>query len=163
METEASNPYKTPEASVDTSQGGKLSGVFERFSAWGVFGLSLITLGIYPLYWLYTRTTQLNIHTREPISSGFVFSTLILYFMGLMGNIADALEWNVEITLALALAGMVGTIMFIVWAFKIRNRIHDLVGANNGDSKWFSAVLTFFLNSLYLQYKINCLIDEESA
>lgn len=44
MDNTAENPYKAPEAEVVSDSGtGSLSDIFPRFSAWGVFGLSIIT------------------------------------------------------------------------------------------------------------------------
>jgi len=161
MNQETANPYQTPEASVETASGGKLSSVFDRFSAWGVFGLLLITLGIYGLYWLYNRTQRLNQHVENPISSTFITTTLVLYVIGILTNFAPLLGIAPEISLALGLAGLVGTIMWFVWLYKLRNRIHDYLSASKEKGNWFGPILTFFFNVIYLQYKINQSIDSE--
>ena len=77
MDESASNPYKAPEAAVSEAAGEKLSDVYDRFTAWAVFGLGVITLGIYYIYWMYTRTRRLNPHIEEPISDAFIYTTLV--------------------------------------------------------------------------------------
>jgi hypothetical protein len=161
MENEQNNPYKTPEAAVGVERGGQLSDVFDRFSAWGVLGLSFITLGIYGIYWMYSRTQRINPHTSEPIGSAFVTTTVALYVLGAMGNLAEVLDMSDTVIVVLSLASLISGIMGVIWIFKIRNRIHDYIGAVKGEKTWFGPVLTFFFSVIYVQYKINCVIDEE--
>ncbi|TVZ39551.1 uncharacterized protein DUF4234 [Alteromonadaceae bacterium 2753L.S.0a.02] len=159
MENDSANPYKAPESEVASSAGGRLSEVFERFSAWGVFGLSLITLGLYAVYWLYTRTQQLNQKVEKPINSVYVTITLILYVMSFASNfvaIADPAIGSV-----LTIAGLPSGIMMIVWVFMVRGRIHDYLNLEPGNPNRFGPLLTFFFSVLYLQYKINKTIDQE--
>lgn len=159
MESQAENPYKAPEAEVETASQGHLSEVFERFTAWGVFGLSIITLGIYPLYWLYTRTQQLNSRIDNPISSAYMITTIVIWIISMLSNGVTPI--NPQIGGIMALAGLPAAIMQIVWAFKIRSRIHDYVTAAPGTFAWANSFLTFFLGALYLQYKINKIIDNQ--
>jgi len=56
---------------------------------------------------------------------------------------------------------LVSSIMFIVWAFKFRNRLNR-VTQSAGKPTWCGPILTFFLNVLYLNYKINQNIDQRN-
>ena len=163
MDESASNPYKAPEAAVSEAAGEKLSDVYDRFTAWAVFGLGVITLGIYYIYWMYTRTRRLNPHIEEPISDAFIYTTLVLYFGGLLNYIAPALGLPPAVVGLIGVASMVGGIMSVVWAFKLRNRIHTYLGSSKGsvENNWFNAFWVFFLNAWYLQYKMNKIIDSE--
>jgi len=159
MENQVENPYKAPEADINTVSEGKLSEVFQRFSAWGVFGLGIITLGIYYIYWMYSRTQQLNERISDPIGSGFITATLILYALSFLSNfvsLADPMIGG-----ALGLTGLPAWIMMIIWAFKMRAGIHSYKGIAPGEPNSLGPVLTFFFSSLYLQYKINYIIDRE--
>ena len=56
MNEVAKNPYESPSAElIDKGSLGSIN-QFKRFTAWGVFGLSMITLGIYPVYWLMRKS-----------------------------------------------------------------------------------------------------------
>jgi hypothetical protein len=47
----------------------------------------------------------------------------------------------------------------LIWAFSFRNRLNILSGEARGSDYWAGPVLTFFLQTLYLSYKVNQLID----
>lgn len=162
LDNETENPYKAPEAEVvnRTDQGG-LSHVFERFSTWGVIGLAIVTLGLYSIYWLYSRTGQLNKHANNPIGAAFINITIGLCVIGFVNNLSYVLNFNATVAAILALSSVIGTILTIVWVFKIRNRINLLLNSAKGDASRLGPVFTFFLNIYYLQYKINSIIDRE--
>lgn len=159
MEVKADNPYKAPEAQVEAPATGDLNQVFDRFSAWGVFGLSIITFGIYTIYWLYTRTQRVNDRTESDISWAFVNATIVIYAISFLSSFGELI--SPEVAMVLSLASLVAWIMMIVWAFKIRAAIHEYVNATKGNYDWANAFLTFFFSSLYLQYKINKIIDNQ--
>lgn len=165
MENETQNPYKTPEASLDTAQGKNLSEIYTRFSAWAVLGLSIITLGIYSVFWLYGRSKAINAVSDEPIGAAFVNTTIVLFVLSSLNTITGFFDIippdNVGLVLMSSIISFASSIMIIVWVFKIRDRIHLYSGREKGDSAWAGPILTFFLNILYLQYKINQTIDEE--
>ncbi|HEY7774581.1 MAG TPA: DUF4234 domain-containing protein [Marinagarivorans sp.] len=159
MEEKVDNPYKAPEAQVEAPATGELNQVFDRFTAWGVFGLSIITLGIYSVYWLYKRTQRVNDRTNSNISSAFVNATLVVYTISLLSNLGELVA--PELAAVLGLAALAAWVMMIVWAFKIRAAIHEYVNASKGNYDWANAFLTFFFGALYLQYKINKIIDNQ--
>ena len=74
------NPYKTPDSDVSDIKNGEITidNCFPKISAWMVFGLSLISIGIYPVYWLYTRSKKMNLVVERKISE-----TLLYVFVGL--------------------------------------------------------------------------------
>jgi len=161
MESDMTNPYKAPESSVEKLSSGELAGVLPRFSAWGVFGLSIITLGIYGIYWLYTRTQKLNAVLDKPINSVFTTITLVLYSLSLITNFVP--KDDPVVAGVLSLLGLAGGIMMIVWVFMIRRRIHEYVGIPSGHPQQLGPILTFFFSTIYLQYKINQIIDIEKG
>lgn len=158
MENQAQNPYKAPEAEVESAATDKISEVFERFSAWGVFGLSLITFGIYNMYWHYNRSQRINERMEYQISSLFINATLTLWVLSFIANAGGFLPPMV--TAILGFASLAYLVMYIMWCFKIRAAIHAHVNAEKGTYAWANAFLTIF-GALYLQYKINKIIDNE--
>lgn len=159
MDTTAENPYKAPESAVESPTSGQLSEVFDRFTAWGVFGLSIITLGIYPLVWFYKRSERVNSRTNSSISSAFINSTLALWAISFIASFGEFVV--PEIAIVSGILSLVVWILMIVWAFKMRDAIHVYVGANKKTYAWANAFLTFWLGPLYLQYKINKIIDNQ--
>lgn len=156
------NPYTAPEADLNTATSGNGITVFDRFSAWGVFGLMFITLGIYYVYWAYTRTQRINSVVENKISDAFILTTMGLYIVYFFASFAtpffgDSLGMFFEI--AVGILGLAATILPIVWVFKIRNRINQVTGSEKGDTTWLGPVMTFFFSAIYLQYKINQNLD----
>ncbi len=161
MNDQVDNPYKAPDSDVAQVSNGGLNGIFDRFSAWAVFGLAFITSGVYTMWWAHSRTQKLNPYIDEPIEKSFINTTFILigcYFVG-----AFVTGVNTTIGAVLMFLGFVGYIMLIVWFFKLRNRLNTHLGYVKGDRNWIGPILTFFFNSTYLQYKINAVIDEENV
>ncbi len=155
------NPYAAPQADLEVEHSvGDLS-VFRRFTSWGVFGLSIITFWIYNIYWLYSRTQQLNSICNDPISKSFVNSAVIAYIAVWVTSIVGAIVPSaaVEFSFISGILNLVSVVLVIVWAFKFRNRLNQVTDSA-GKNTWAGPVMTFFFNVLYLNYKINQNIDE---
>lgn len=152
--------YKAPEADlvVDDSNGDITN--FKRFSAWGVFGLSIITIGIYGVYWLYTRTKVLNEFSEKKISPFLINSNIVLYCINMLSGLIP--ESQVELIIAGGILSLVYVVFNLVWVFTMRARLHDVASAR--DRHYFSIgpILTFFFQHIYLQYKINQYIDNQA-
>lgn len=154
MSDSESSIYKAPEASLET--GTDSSGVhnFERFSAWGVFGLSLITLGIYPAYWLYTRSKRVNSFHHNKISMGllntFIAAVIVSFIIGFL---IEAVDLGDAFLMLSGLLQILYFILYLVVLFTFRSRLKEITGAK------VNPVLTFFAAAIYLQYKINKCID----
>ncbi len=158
MSAPPDNPYKTPEAHLVQSTNDKSILWFGRFTAWGVFGLTIITLGIYPYYWMYSRAKIINSLHEDKIPLilpvlliGFV---ILSYASSFFGESAAAVIAGLAITVNyLAL--------YIAVVFKIRNRLQDIINRSSNKQYKLGAILTFFFYAIYLQYKINECIDEQ--
>lgn len=53
------------------------------------------------------------------------------------------------------LADMICGISIIVWGFKARNRMNQILDSAENDSKWFHGLWTFLFSPLYFNFKIN--------
>lgn len=150
MEETTVNPYQAPESNLDRIAPTSKAGNFKRFSAWGVFGLTVITLGIYYIYWLYTRATIANsIHDNK------ISPTLLKVFIGLA--IASFVTSFVDPSPLVAIINLSYFVVFLICLFKLKKRLEDILAKN------LSPVLTFFFSAIYLQYKINETIDNEKS
>ena len=158
------DPYTPPQSDLDRKKSGPDAiAEFPRFSAWAVFGLLIITLGIYSVYWLYSRTNILNRITSQPIPSSFTSFVLVGYVMVFAIAFASGMSPDDEsLAIVSTLLSFIINISMLVWFFKIKNRINDLTATSRGDALWIGPILTFLFNTIYLQYKINQIIDGES-
>lgn len=152
------SPYQSPTADLinHDSKSTKIQ-EFDRFSAWAVFFLSLITLGIYQIYWLYSRATVINAIHEKKIHKAWliilIFTTLLSFATSFIG-VSDAA------IVASAIITLVYIISYLVVLFTARNRLQDIMNTGRADAYKVSAALTFFGSIIYLQYKINQCIDE---
>jgi hypothetical protein len=157
MENQSGNIYQTPQSDLAVQGTGGVEN-FKRFSAWGVFGLSIVTLGIYQIYWLYNRTMTLNSFHENKIQMAWNYvlvCSLIATFVvaGLEGMYPDEPQ---VVTLS-SLVNIAYLVSYLVVLFKLRNRLAEVMGVP------LNGVYTFFANAIYLQYKINQNIDELAA
>jgi len=165
-QVQSQNPFEAPQANLETESSGELSFInaFTRFTAWGVFGLSIITAGLYMYYWMFSRVKNLNtglsseqkipsLLTNTVIATGIIY-TIFAYAPGFVDG---------SIVAVVAMATLVFMVIYMVtyltWLFKFRNRLNILTGAKKGDQLWLGGIMTFFFNVIYFQYKINQIHD----
>lgn len=158
------NPYAPPQAALERTnlKQDALTG-FTKISVWWVILISLLTLGLYPMYWLYTRTELVNTKmTYNPISMQFVFIVLAVYVSALLANIGFALAGISEepnILLILNILGWLNWILILVWEFTLRSRFNNLFTSEFDHQFHFAAAWTFLFSIFYFQYKINRIFD----
>lgn len=153
------NPYASPEAEVVQAGSSSIDGM-PRFSTWMVFFLSIITFGIYGIYWLYSRVGKLNQLTENPVPVSLIHAylgiTIISWIcQGMVGAESDSAGLIGVVGLLASIASM---IIYWVTIFKMRNRLCDDVLA---EPRW-NGFFTWFLNLFYINYKVNQAIDARS-
>lgn len=152
MNESNNNPYKTPDATLVQATGDGSIQNFKRFSAWWVFGLTILTLGIYPYYWMYSRAKTINSLHQDKISSVLMFIFLVVvalsYASGFLGDSQAAVLAGLAITLLYLM-------LYLMVLFKIRNRLLGIMNGSSNREHKLGPVLTFFFYAIYLQYKIN--------
>lgn len=148
--------YKAPESSLlNNTEKGSITQM-KRFSAWGVFGLTLITVGIYPIYWLYNRAESINLFHSNKISKNLLNSFLLFVVLSFAIEIFLNIYPNNDLVNILSvIVSIIYLILYLVVLFAIRNRLKAIIGTA------ISPVLTFLFNAIYLQYRINKAIDQE--
>jgi hypothetical protein len=128
-------------------------------------GLSIITFFVYPAHYVKRFSDRLNeVESYAPtISPGLVWAVLIAAYASLaflFGYIA--VEETHPIALISTIIDRVSNILFIVWAFKVRARLHALLNPGPDSPYWFHGFWTFFFNVFYINYKIAKLKNPES-
>ena len=163
------NPYAAPKADLQiepSNKGTEKIKQLNRFTTWGVVGLTIITLGIYFIYWMYSRTKVLNNQlSTDKIAGWLIAICVFLYILTIglsYGPLLTSLNPEMIVTLASIslVASLINIVFFLTWIYTFRNRINKLSGSHKGDSLWLGGVLTFFISVYYFQYKINQIHDE---
>ncbi|MCM8532235.1 MAG: DUF4234 domain-containing protein [Lentisphaeraceae bacterium] len=148
------NVYSAPEADViEETYADRDINNFKHFSAWGVFILSIITLGLYQIYWVYSRTKVLNQSVSNPIGGPFIKIVTSLYVLSFISSYVPLGE---SLQVPLMIFNVVAGILSVVWNFKFMLRVETLMGKETK----LSGLLTFFAHVIYLQYKINEAIEK---
>jgi hypothetical protein len=155
------NPYSPPQSDVEVINASNSMSSFKRFSAWWVFLLTFVTFGIYTMYWLYTRSVTINnIHHRR-ISDTAIWGTIITYVISTAISFLPS-----DFSANLAIVGLIGTFaylfFFLWWLYAVRNRLQEMIDENGGPDFRIGPIMTFFFQSIYLQYKINEQIDQQA-
>jgi uncharacterized membrane protein len=129
-------------------------------STWTIFFLSMITYGVYAAYYIKEQTITINsvLDESNKISEGFINAILIVNWISL-GLMIFYLSSDVYELPILDLVDLASLIMFTVWAFMARNRINTYCSLSDNDSNWFHGVWTFLFQYLYVNYKINTILE----
>jgi len=158
------NEYRPPDSNVENQVGPQGIETLPRFSAWGVLGLAIITLGIYPLYWLYKRTERINEICEKEIPQWLSGAALIFYTLGLVTNMIPEQYYEDPLVLfGAAAVSIVNLVFYIWWIFAVRSRMQMMIDRDRFPDFNVGPVLTFFFQTIYLQYKINQYIDKCDA
>ncbi len=134
-----------------------------RVSVWVALGLSIISLGLYYTYWLFTRTQIINRVTDKPVSMILVHSVLGLLMLNLIVSFVSG--YNPENEQYRQLAGIIGlsySLLNLFWVFTLRQRLHKMTQAGERSLFWINGLWTFLFQVLYLQFKINEYIEEHT-
>lgn len=155
------NAFEAPQANLHDTSLEKPILQLERFSAWGVFGLSIITFGIYFVYWLYTRTPKANELSQEnKLSMNILYAYLALYVASFVTSFT-ATDDNTTLVMINFVLSMVNFILYILVVFGLRKVLSEVINKGSTEEIKLGGVLTFFFSVIYFQYKINEAIDAQ--
>ena len=145
--------------------------LFPRLSPLLVVLLTLVTLGFYVPYWLYTRTRIIDkMYKGSPIPSLFMalcmggYIALLVLVYQIPANLTVEQIMQSEGFGHLMDVAVILNIIQLCWACVFLQRINACSGAKPGESlhgSYFFLVLTHLIivNVYYLQYKINQIVD----
>lgn len=144
---------------------------FPRVSPIAVALLTVLTLGFYVPYWLYTRTLLLNkLHASGPIPALLIALCMGGYIMLLVLAFQLPTDLTVEQIMntpefgRLMDAALILNLIQLCWAFIFLQRINMCTGAKHGEELYGSYLILvlahlIIVNVYYLQYKINQIND----
>jgi len=171
------HPNKTPndaedselEPSPDSSNvnNGSPSGPMQRLPripTLNIVAYSILTLGLYGTYWLYTRTQIINqFHDKKipmAVPHAIIGLLLINFIFSIMsGTNPENMEYREMVTIS----GLCFSLGNLYWVFLLRNRIHRITLAGEKSLFWLNGIFTFLFQVFYLQFKINEYIDDHTS
>lgn len=158
------NPYSTPVSDIVSNVDDSSINVFKRFSAWFVFLLNLVTLGIYSYVWFYLRSRTINTDTDLKISEVLIYIICGVY---VVSTGLEILALLIELPLMILQYNIISVyltaLLQIFGFFALRSCLLDLLRTEKTIGLKVSGFMTFFFGAIYLQYKINEALDIESG
>ena len=125
---------------------------------------SLITLGIYQWFWVFSRKKSLNKIAESKINDALVIIYLIISILWItlsiysqllinMGNLVEVIQ-GVNYGNYSNICWLVAIILQIVIAFSMKNILKEF-SENNEMNISYNGFFTFLFNFAYINYKIN--------
>ncbi|CAA0109133.1 Uncharacterised protein [BD1-7 clade bacterium] len=154
MENTQNDIYKAPTSELDVNS--DLNGIenFERFSAWWVFLLSAVTLGLYQIYWLYTRSTTMNSLHDKKIPKWTLMGVVVSMTVLMAADVASEFIQADQILNIVSIVSNVFYIgLYVYVLFALKNRLEGIINSP------LNGIFTLFGSVIYLQYKINERLD----
>lgn len=164
------NPYATPKADliIKSSSSGDINSL-PSVPTFTTIILSLATLGMYDLYWMYTRSKLLNeISDSKKISRRFVAVILTLeiitypftvyYWVTFLSKmeVSKAIQVPIdELDSIVTILTYSCLILTLFWAFIFRRVFHEVLKIEYGNPLWGNAGLVILFEMYYLNFKIN--------
>jgi len=152
MTEEDKSIYQAPDSELVTESQGDVN--ISRFTAWAVFGLGILTGGIYGAYWLYSRGQQLNAVSERKFPANVALGFIILSILYTVVSAVAGESGIFAAILGILFLAYIATYIYLVFTFK------KCLSGHTGIK--LGGVLTFFFSSIYFQYKINQYIDSQS-
>ncbi|PSW62125.1 hypothetical protein C0W54_07280 [Photobacterium kishitanii] len=117
-----------------------------------LFLLSIATMGIYPLLWLYRSNLTISDITKSKIT-GDTYIIWIAVCVGLGGFFS---RHNQSLFLVLgAILSISSTVLYIVWAFKAKKALQKYALNEFRFELKMNIFYTFFFNVYYINYCVN--------
>ncbi|WP_163832135.1 DUF4234 domain-containing protein [Spartinivicinus ruber] len=158
------SPYSVPNTNLEADS-SKDNGILQlpRLSAWAVFLLAIFTCGIYVYVWLYTRTKVINtVCSNKKISTELTntaISICIIDYLMTIYMMVFVESTNNGLIMLENLIGIGSIISTFIWIYAIRDRLHIIENVSKDSEFWIGGGLTFLFGVIYLQCKINQMID----
>jgi hypothetical protein len=127
--------------------------------------LTLLTLGLYVPWWLYRQTRVIHAHAG---------TALLPMWLVHAGMVSGIVSFGIGVTVLLGAGGsggppgpdpllqtvnLVANVVVITWVFLVRHGINGLARAKPGDADWVNLGFTILLSLIYVQYKINRILE----
>lgn len=125
---------------------------YPSIPSWGVLILSIATLGLYPIWWFYSRAKIINGVQADSISNWQIHILAAVALLNVALDLIPGLALP-EILINCIFWGHLGVYFWVVFCFK--SEIESSLYLNKVREFQLSMFLSFILSPIYFQYKIN--------
>ncbi|WP_026970780.1 DUF4234 domain-containing protein [Aliagarivorans marinus] len=136
-------------------------------STWQLFFYTLFTLGVYAGYYVRQLSNKINTleHDLPPIGQRLVDS---IFIVGWLSPVTYFLAINFSDQPAYLMLddahSLIFGVLLLVWAFQARNRLNRAFNFLPSDRQlWFHGLWTFVFTDLYINYRINQIVESINA
>ena len=131
-------------------------------STWKLFGLFLITYGVYGAHYVKTKTSVINeqCEVNERISDSFINFIIVINYVSLaLFFLCSVVEDTHPIAELSDLVDLVANATFIVWGFMAERRLNMLLSGNKTYEKWYRGSWKVAFSPFYFNFKVNKLSE----
>ena len=127
--------------------------------------LTIATIGIYPVFYIRRQSSIFNSYfPSSKISNLFILILLSLIALSAVFTIFSFIgQETIKIAQVNNMLGLASGLMTLFWAFKIRNKLNQILGAEKGHPEYFKKRYTILFNLFYINFKINQLTEQERS
>jgi hypothetical protein len=147
-----------PTNATVTFEASPLSGTesFRVQNYWLVLLLTLVTLGIYAVFWLKRQIAVID-SRRPDLKVGQTYANVVLtaVFLNLGLAIASGFSDSQMLEGISRILSRVVGIMVLALLFQVKNGMNMMLRLQRGSPYWFAGVYTWLFGVAYQQYKIN--------
>lgn len=164
MTTPNENAFEAPQSDLSDIKVDKPILEVERFSTWFVFLLTVVTLGFYTLYWLYTRSAKINTLAQEKKTNLNALYAYIFFFTvyTVMSYSINEDSTSMIMGMIALVSGIAYLVSYVMTVFSMRWSIAEVINKGGDEHTHLGGIMTFFFSAIYFQYKINEAIDNQS-
>jgi len=154
------NPYAPPSADCSApSAPSDLLRELRSQSTWRLFGLGLITLGVYYAHYCARQSRVINRYVgADAIPTALVVTIVGLSYVSLalfFGYLF--VDEGHPVAVASNVSDKLWMLSLLIWGFYARNRVNAWAGFHARDPRRIHGLWTFLFTPLHFNYKINVL------
>ncbi len=140
----------------------------QKISVWKMVLFSIITLGIYNIFWVYRRGSELkNLERESPITDWFLHVYLIIWIFGLilysLFLTKFSLLWDTNNLEVSGISALVVSFAFLIMiCLEYKRVLDDKMNYDGLDTK-LSGFFTVVFTAFYIQYEINRILNKKES
>ena len=153
------NPYRPPASNLQRKPkelGSRLLFIPPQ-SIWLFLFWSVLTLFIYNLFWIYTRTQYFNDASRDHrIPLLLVYAIFTIWISVLVSALLVLSEPdNARLMTVLWICCSVQYFSFVLWSVLFRQKLHNFLELHGHNLAWCSLLLALLLPLVYINFKLS--------
>lgn len=134
---------------------------FQEKNVWLVLLLTIITGGIYAIFWLRQQARLIHALRPDLIPAKSLALANILFGLIIIStaiDIASIFSHSSAIDNTSNIFGRVVGLLALVFLFQVRAGFNGLISAQKGTDSWCNGLYTWLLSVVYLQHYLNKMI-----